>query len=151
MFDGHYEFMVMPFGLNNSPSSFQSAMIDFLRPYLRRLVLVFFDDILIYSSCISDHAYHLQLILELLLSNQFYAKLSKCVFVVSKDVTPSPPKIQVILDWPRPRSLTTLRGFLGLTGFYRRFVIHYASLALLSPIYYVPLNSHGVHQLKQHL
>ncbi|XP_058742349.1 uncharacterized protein LOC131614818 [Vicia villosa] len=139
-FDGHYEFLVMPFGLTNAPSSFQSAMNDLLRPFLRRFVLVFFDDILIYSSCLTDHAHHLSLILNLLSVNQFYAKLSKCVFAVpsvdylghiisSNGVTPDPTKIQAIMDWPRPRSLTTLRGFLGLTGFYRRFVRHYASLA----------------------
>ncbi|XP_058726191.1 uncharacterized protein LOC131597514 [Vicia villosa] len=139
-FDGHYEFLVMPFGLTNAPSSFQSAMNDLLRPYLRRFVLVFFDDILIYSSCLSDHVSHLKLILELLFSNQFYAKLSKCVFVVpkidylghfisSEGVTPDPTKIQAVVDWPTPRSLTSLRGFLGLTEFYRRFVRHYASLA----------------------
>lgn len=82
MFGGHYEFLVMPFGLTSAPSSFQSAMNDLLRPYLRRFILVFFDDILIYSSCISEHAHDLQLILELLLSNQFYVKISKCVFVI---------------------------------------------------------------------
>ncbi|XP_058767801.1 uncharacterized protein LOC131641513 [Vicia villosa] len=139
-FDGHYEFLVMPFGLTNAPSSFQSAMNDLLRPYLRRFVLVFFDDILIYSTCLSDHVYHLKLILNLLCSNQFYAKLSKCTFAVPKvdnlghiisgeGVTPDPTKIQAMLDWQRPRSLTSLRGFLGLTGFYRRFIRHYATLA----------------------
>jgi hypothetical protein len=83
---------------------------------------------------------HLQLVLDLLSSNNFFAKLSKCVFAVDKvdylghvitvdGVTPDPDKIQAILDWPKPRSLTALRGFLGLTGFYRRFVQHYATLA----------------------
>ncbi|XP_058733853.1 uncharacterized protein LOC131605523 [Vicia villosa] len=139
-FDGHYEFLVMPFGLTNAPSTFQSAMNDLLRPYLRRFVLVFFDDILIYSNSYSDHLLHLTLILDLLASNKFVAKLSKCVFAVPKvdylghvislsGVTPDPDKIQAIVDWPQPRSLTQLRGFLGLTGFYRRFVRHYATLA----------------------
>ncbi|PNX92586.1 Ty3/gypsy retrotransposon protein, partial [Trifolium pratense] len=139
-FDGHYEFLVMPFGLTNAPSTFQSAMNDLFRPYLRRFVLVFFDDILIYSRCYSDHLLHLKLTLDLLASNTFVAKLSKCVFAVNKvdylghvisvdGVTPDPDKIQAILDWPAPRSLTALRGFLGLTGFYRRFVRHYATLA----------------------
>jgi hypothetical protein len=139
-FDGHYEFLVMPFGLTNAPSTFQSAMNDLLRPYLRQFVLVFFDDILIYSRCLTDHLHHLRLILELLSTNKFFAKFSKCASAVEKvdylghvissnGVTPDPDKIQAILDWPVPRSLTTLRGFLGLTGFYRRFVRHYASLA----------------------
>jgi hypothetical protein len=139
-FDGHYEFLVMPFGLTNAPSTFQSAMNDLFRPYLRRFVLVFFDDILVYSRCLTDHLLHLKLVLELLAANQFMAKLSKCVFAVDKvdylghvisfnGVSPDPEKIQAILDWPVPRSLTAVRGFLGLTGFYRRFVHHYATLA----------------------
>ncbi|XP_058741863.1 uncharacterized protein LOC131614269 [Vicia villosa] len=139
-FDGHYEFLVMPFGLKNAPSTFQSAMNDLLRPHLRKFVLVFFDDILIYSPTYTDHLTHLQVVLELLQANSFYAKLSKCVFAVDQidylghvisvgGVAPDPEKVKAILDWPLPRSLTTLRGFLGLTGFYRRFVKNYATLA----------------------
>ncbi|XP_058783964.1 uncharacterized protein LOC131658715 [Vicia villosa] len=139
-FDGHYEFLVMPFGLTNAPSTFQSAMNDLLRPYLRKFVLVFFDDILIFSSTFSEHLSHLQIIFYLLLANFYVVKFSKCVFavptvhylghVISKGmVAPDAEKIQAILDWPQPRSLTALRGFLGLTGFYRRFVKNYATLA----------------------
>lgn len=130
----------MPFGLTNAPSTFQSAMNDLLRPFLRRFVLVFFDNILIYSSNLSDHLLHLQLVLELLASNFFVAKLSKCVFAVDTvnylghvisigGVAPDPEKVKAMLDWPEPRSLSTLQGFLGLTGFYRRFVRQYATLA----------------------
>nr|KYP31052.1 Retrovirus-related Pol polyprotein from transposon 17.6 [Cajanus cajan] len=139
-FDGHYEFLVMPFGLSNAPSTFQSAMNDLLRPFLRKFVLVFFDDILVYSESFSAHVTHLRSVLQLLHSNQFYAKLPKCVFgvtavsylghVISRQgVHPDPEKIQAILDWPEPRSLTTLRGFLGLTGFYRRFICGYVAIA----------------------
>nr|KYP61075.1 Retrovirus-related Pol polyprotein from transposon 17.6 [Cajanus cajan] len=138
--DGHYEFLVLPFGLTNAPTTFQAAMNDFLRPYLRQFVLVFFDDILIYSPTFTDHLIHLRLVLNLLLVHQFYAKLTKCEFGVtsvgylghvisSKGVEPDPSKIQGILDWPSPRSLSELRGFLGLSGFYRRFVRHYATHA----------------------
>lgn len=132
--------LVMPFGLTNAPSTFQSAMNDLLRPYLRRFVLVFFDDILVYSSSIEMHLHHLKIILETLLTNSFYAKLPKCEFGVSKvnylghvissaGVELDQTKVQVIRDWSPPHNLTTLRGFLGLTGFYRRFMRHYATLA----------------------
>jgi hypothetical protein len=139
-FDGHYEFLVMTFGLSNAPSTFQSAMNDLFRPFLRKFVLVFFYDILIFSNSLSDHVSHLQQVLQLLHDNQFFAKLSKCVFavpqveylghVISVDgVKPDLEKISAILNWSVPHSLTALRGFLGLTGFYRRFVRNYATLA----------------------
>lgn len=138
--DGHYEFMVLPFGLTNAPSTFQAAMNDLLRPYLRKFVLVFFDDILIYNSTYVDHLSHLHTVLNLLVTNQFFAKLSKCVFAVSSvhylghiisdgTMAPDPSKVAAIKEWPMPRSLSQLRGFLGLTGFYRRFVRNYATLA----------------------
>jgi len=130
----------MPFELSNAPSTFQSAMNDILRPHLRRFVLVFFDDILIYSANMADHLLHLKLILDLLATNHFVAKMSKCVFVVDtvnylwhvvtkQGVVSDPEKVAAIMDWPTPCSLTELRGFLGLTGFYRRFVRGYATLA----------------------
>ncbi|XP_028208461.1 uncharacterized protein LOC114391685 [Glycine soja] len=139
-FDGHYEFLVMPFGLTIAPSTFQAAMNDLLRPFLCKFVLVFFDDILIYSPTWSAHLTHLQQVLQLLLDNHFYAKLSKCNFgVCSVDylghiisgngVQADLTKVQDILAWPTPKSLTALRAFLGLTGFYRRFVQHYATIA----------------------
>ena len=78
--DGHYEFLVMPFGLTNAPSTFQSLVNDVFRPYLRRFVLLFFDDILVFSPALELHLQHLRTILEMLLQHQLYAKRSKCVF-----------------------------------------------------------------------
>nr|KYP35229.1 Retrovirus-related Pol polyprotein from transposon 17.6 [Cajanus cajan] len=138
-FDGHYEFLVMLFWLSNAPATFQVAMNNLLRPYLRWFVLDFFDHILIYNHSLEDHVNHLHMILELLHAHQFYAKLPKCVFGVDSvhylgheitkgTVAPDPSKIQAIVDWPTPRFHTTLCGFLGLSRFYHRFICNYATL-----------------------
>nr|GEU33567.1 reverse transcriptase [Tanacetum cinerariifolium] len=130
----------MPFGLSNAPSTFQSAMNDIFRDVLRRFVLVFFDDILIYSSTLEEHYEHLRHVFSTLSEHRYYAKLSKCVFGVtevqylghiisSAGVATDPEKIQSIQEWSKPTSITGLRGFLGLTGYYRRFVKGYAQIA----------------------
>ncbi|KAD7480494.1 hypothetical protein E3N88_03630 [Mikania micrantha] len=137
---GHYEFKVMPFGLTNAPSTFQAAMNDLFRPYLRRFVLVFFDDILIYSQNRADHESHLKTVLELLLNNHFFAKESKCCFgqhsvlflghvVTAAGVQVDQDKVQAVTSWPIPSNVKEVRGFLGLTGYYRRFVKHYGIIA----------------------
>jgi hypothetical protein len=140
MHDGLYEFLVMPFGLCNAPATFQALMNDVLRPYLRRFVLVFFDDILIYSSSWADHLRHLRTVLSELRRHHLFVKRSKCAFgevsvaylghVISADgVAMDPAKVQAIVDWPAPRSARAVRGFLGLAGYYRKFVHNYGTVA----------------------
>ncbi|CAN0860162.1 Transposon Tf2-6 polyprotein [Linum grandiflorum] len=137
---GHYEFRVMPFGLTNAPATFQSVMNQVLAPYLRKFVLVFFDDILIYSPTQEQHQEHLSKTLQLLRENQFYAKRSKCSFgkaqveylghVVTKEgVATDQEKIKAMIQWPVPTSIRGLRGFLGLTGYYRKFIKGYSIIS----------------------
>ena len=137
---GHYEYCVMPFGLCNAPSTFQAEMNEFLRPFLRKFVAVFFDDILVYSSTLAEHLNHLEKVFSKLCEAQFYLKQSKCLLaqcqleylghiITGSGVKVDPSKIAAMVDWPVPNSVTALRGFLGLTGFYRKFICKYASIA----------------------
>lgn len=138
--NGHYEFKVMAFGLTGAPATFQHAMNDSLAPVLRKYALVFFDDILIYINSYDDHLRHLAHVLEILKRDQWQVRRTKCAFaqeciaylghVISGDgVATDETKIQSIRDWPTPATLKELRGFLGLTGYYRKFIQHYAILS----------------------
>lgn len=137
---GHYEYRAMPFGLCNAPSTFQAAMNNLLTPFLRRFTAVFFDDILVYSKSLSSHIQHLESIFQTLLQGQFYLKRSKCLFaqnqveylghvVFGRGVEPEPSKIRAMVQWPTPALSKDLRAFLGLTGFYRKFIKNYATIA----------------------
>jgi hypothetical protein len=138
--EGHYKFLVMPFGLCNAPSTFQSLMNHVFRPFLRHFVLVFFDDILIYSKTWTYHITHVDQVLNLLSQHQLFLKQSKCAFgaseveylghLVGKDgVRVDPKKIEAMQYWPHPKTLKSLSGFLGLTGYYRKFVKNYGKIA----------------------
>ena len=127
--EGHYKFKVMPFGLKNAPATFQASMNELFRPYLRKFVLVFFDDILIYSNNWKEHLQHLDKVLTLLEDHQFYAKKSKCTFgkeeveylghIISHEgVKVDPSKFKFIREWNKPVNISKLRGFLGLRGYY---------------------------------
>ncbi|GKD04895.1 putative reverse transcriptase domain-containing protein [Tanacetum coccineum] len=137
---GHYEFQVMPFGLTNAPAVFMDLMNRVCKPYLDKFVIVFIDDILIYSKNKEEHEEHLKLILELLKKEELYAKFSKCEFWIpkvqflghvidSKGIHVDPAKIESIKDWASPKNATEIRQFLGLAGYYRRFIEGFSKIA----------------------
>ena len=130
---GHYEFLVMPFGLTNAPTTFMDLRNRVFGPYGDQFVVVFIDDILVYSKDAQEHEQHLRIVLETLREKRLYAKLSKCDFwlkevsflghiVSAEGIRVDPAKIEAIVNWKPPRNVTDLRSFLGIAGYYRRFV-----------------------------
>ena len=137
---GHYEFLAMPFGLTNAPASFMDLMNRVFGPYLDKFVIVFIDDILVYSSSKEEHAEHLRKILQTLREHQLYAKFIKCQFwldrvaflghvVSAEGISVDPQKIEAIVDWKPPTNVTEVRSFLGLAGYYRKFVEGFSKIA----------------------
>ncbi|GJT76952.1 putative reverse transcriptase domain-containing protein [Tanacetum coccineum] len=137
---GHYEFQVMPFGLTNAPTVFIDLMNRVFKPFLDKFVIVFIDDILIYSKNKKEHEEHLKAVLELLKKEKLYAKFSKCEFWIpkvqflghvidSQGIHVDPAKIKSIKDWESPKTPTEIRQFLGLIGYYRRFIKGFLKIA----------------------
>ena len=135
---GHYEWTVMPFGLTNAPATFQGFMNTVFAPLLNRCVMVYLDDIVVYSDNLNDHFDDLRKVLQLLRDNQLIAKEKKCAFfmkqitflgfvVSNKGVHTDPGKVKAVVEWPQPQTPKDAQRFLGLTGFYQRFIPHYAS------------------------
>nr|GEZ79349.1 putative reverse transcriptase domain-containing protein [Tanacetum cinerariifolium] len=138
---GHYEFLVMPFGLTNAPALFMDLMNRIIHEYLDKFVIVFIDDILVYSKTKEEHEEHLRIVLGTLRQKKLYAKFSKCEFwlgqvaflghIVSADgITMDHAKVEAIIKWPSPKTVTEIRSFLGLACYYRRFVEGFSRLAL---------------------
>ncbi|KAL0556556.1 hypothetical protein IC582_005070 [Cucumis melo] len=137
---GHYQFIVMSFGLTNAPAVFMDLMNRVFREFLDNFVIVFIDDILIYSKMEAEHEGHLRMVLQTLRDNKLYAKFSKCEFwlkyvsflghMVSKaGVSLDPAKIEAVTSWTQPSTVSEVRSFLGLAGYYRRFVEKFSRIA----------------------
>ena len=136
----HYEFLVMPFGLTNAPAAFMDLMNRVFQPYLDRFVIIFIDDILVYSGSSEEHSEHLRIVLQTLRERQLYAKLSKCQFwldrvaflghvISAEGVSVDPQKIEAVVNWKPPKNVSEVRSFLGLAGYYRKFVEGFSKIA----------------------
>jgi len=130
----------MPFGLRNAPATFQSFINSILRPYLEKFVILYLDDILIFSDSLENHINHVRTILKTLLDNNLYAKLKKCEFHQSKveflghvlsgqGISTDPKKIKSMEEWHTPTCVKDVQRFIGLCNFYRRFVENFATIA----------------------
>jgi hypothetical protein len=137
---GQYEFTVMSFGLTNAPAYFMYLMNKVFMEYLDKFVMVFIDDILVYSRSEEEHEEHLRLILQKLWNHKLYVKLSKCEFwlkqvaflghVISEGgISVDPSKVQDVLSWKAPTSVSDIWSFLGLTGYYQRFIEEFSKIS----------------------
>ena len=137
---GLYEWLVMPFGLTNAPSTFMRLMNDVLCSFIGKFVVVYFDDILIYIKSLDEHSEHLRAVFSALREARLFANLKKCTFCTNRVaflgyvVTPQgievdEAKVHAIQSWPTPSTVTQVQSFLGLTGFYRRFVKDFSTIA----------------------
>jgi hypothetical protein len=141
--EGLYEWLVVPFGLSNAPSTFMHLMNQVLHPFLSQFVVVYFSDILIYSKDEDTHFEHVRKVLEVLKQNELYVNLKKCIFVhkkllflgfviTSEGIHVDDSKVTAIKEWPTPKTITEVRSFHGLATFYRRFVKNFSTI--MAPI-----------------
>jgi len=139
-FRTRYKYQVMPFGVTNALAIFMDYMNRIFHPFLDQFVVVFIDNILIYSKTLEEHEEHLRIVLQILREKELYAKLSKCEFwlekvkflghvISNKGVLVDPTKVEVILQWEPPKTMTEIRSFLGLAGYYRRFIEGFSKIA----------------------
>jgi hypothetical protein len=139
---GHYEFVVVPFGLTNAPVTFMCLMNNILNKFLEKFVLVFIDDILISSKNKEEHEENLRLVLQVLREHHLYAKFIKCDFfqkkvhylghVISKEgVAVDLDKVRSIMEWPTSKDVSDIRSFMGLAGYYRRFIKGFSKIGCL--------------------
>lgn len=137
---GHYEFTVVPFGLSNAPIVFMCLMNGVFRDYLDKFVIVFLDDILVYSKSEEEHEQHLKMVLQVLREHRLYAKVSKCSFyqkkihylghIISKDgIVVNSKKIESIREWSSPNNVTKFRSFMVLAGYYRRLIVWFSRIS----------------------
>ena len=137
---GHFEFLVLPFNLTNAPATFMHLMHSIFSEHLDSFIIIFLDDILIYSQNLDDHLTHVKMALQILSKHQLYAKTSKCSFfqhsleylghiVSSSGMEPDPVKIKAIEEWNIPTNVKKIRSFLGFAGYYRRFIKDVAKFA----------------------
>jgi hypothetical protein len=137
---GHFEYKVMPYGVTGGPATFQGVMNEILAPILRKFVLVFVDDILIYSKTLEDHAQHLQQVFAVLEQQGLKVKKSKCAFakkefaylghiISAQGVSTDKGKVAPIIKWQPPTNVKELRSFLGMTGYYRKFIKSYGIIS----------------------
>eukprot|EP00253_Pinus_taeda_P018339 PITA_18339 len=137
---GHYEFVVFPFGLTNAPATFMCLMNSVFHRFLDKFVLIFINDIMIYSRSQEEHEEHLMMVLQTLREHELCAKFSKCDFfkeeiqylghVITKEgIAVDPEKIKTIMEWPIPKDVADIRSFMGLAGYYRRFVEGFSRIA----------------------
>jgi hypothetical protein len=138
---GHYEYTVMPFGLTNAPVVFMDLMNRIFQEFLDKFVIVFIDDILIYSATPEEHSLHLHMVLKMLREHRMYAKYSKCEFwlrevmflghvVSAEGISVDPKKVEAMAKWERPQLVMEIRSFLSLAGYYRKFIQDFSRIAM---------------------